>query len=163
MKQIGLLSDTHGYLHPSIFEFFRDADEIWHAGDIGDLETANKLMDFKPLIAVFGNIDGYTVRSVYPEVQSFFCENVKVLMMHIGGYPRRYEKRARELILKEKPALFISGHSHILKVLYDEKFQLLHMNPGAAGKSGLHRFITLIRFTIDGSQITGLEVSENNR
>jgi putative phosphoesterase len=163
MKRIGLLSDTHGYLYPNIFEFFKNVDEIWHAGDIGNLETANTLSDFKLLKAVFGNIDGYPIRSVFPEVQSFMCEEVKVLMIHIGGYPNRYEKRARELIIKENPTLFISGHSHILRVMWDEKYKLLHINPGAAGKSGLHRKITMVRFVIDGDQIKDLEVSEQDR
>jgi putative phosphoesterase len=163
MKRIGLLSDTHGFLHPKIFDFFRDVDEIWHAGDIGNLETANQLSDFKKLKAVFGNIDGYPLRSVFSEVQSFFCEKVKVLLIHIGGYPGRYEKKARELILKEKPGLFISGHSHILKVLYDDRYQLLHINPGSAGKSGLHRQITMVRFVIDGKEIKDLEVFEKDR
>jgi len=163
MKKIGLLSDTHTYLHPRIFEFLKDCDEIWHAGDIGNLETINKLARFKPVKAVYGNIDGQSVRASHPEVQSFYCEEVKVLMIHIGGYPGRYSKRAKQLIEKEKPGLFISGHSHILKVMPDAKYDLLHMNPGAAGKFGLHQKITFLRFVIEGKNIRDLEVAEMDR
>jgi putative phosphoesterase len=160
MTRIGLLSDTHTYLHPKIFEVFNDCDEIWHVGDIGNLETINQLQKFKPVKAVYGNIDGQSVRSAFPEVQSFTIEGKKVLMIHIGGYPGRYDKRARQLIEKEKPDIFISGHSHILKVMYDNKHELLHMNPGAAGKFGLHQKITMLRFTIDKSEIKELEIIE---
>ncbi len=163
MKKIGLLSDTHTYLHSKIFTFFDDCDEIWHAGDIGNLETINKLSKFRPVKAVYGNIDGQSVRSSWPEVQRFYCEEVNVLMIHIGGYPGRYSSRAKQLIEKEKPDLFISGHSHILKVMPDPKYDLLHMNPGAAGKFGLHQKITLLRFVIDGKDIKDLEVVEMDR
>ena len=163
MKRIGLISDTHTYIHPRLFESFKECDEIWHAGDIGNIETADKLAAFKPLRAVYGNIDSHQVRIVYPEFQIFMCEDVKVLMTHIGGYPGRYQPAARNLIEKEKPGLFISGHSHILKVMYDKKYQLLHINPGAAGKSGLHKVITFVRFTIDGKQIKDLEIVEFKR
>jgi putative phosphoesterase len=160
MTRIGLLSDTHNFLHPEIFNFFEHCDEIWHAGDIGNAGLAKQLASFKKLRAVFGNIDGSDVRIEYPEIQNFFCEDVKVLMQHIGGYPGRYEPATRQLILREKPGLFISGHSHILKVIYDKKHQLLHMNPGAAGKYGFHQVITLLRFTIDGKAIKDLEIME---
>lgn len=163
MTRIGLLSDTHTFIHPSIFESFKECDEIWHVGDIGNLETAQKLEKFKPFKAVFGNIDGQGLRQIYPETLIFTCEDVKVVMKHIGGYPGRYEKDVRLLIEKEKPKLFISGHSHILKVIYDEKNQLLHINPGAAGKSGMHQVITLVRFTITGNQIKDLEIVELNK
>ena len=163
MIRIGILSDTHGSLLPACFDFFKDCDELWHAGDIGDLQTANRLHVFKPLKAVFGNIDGQDLRMVYPEVQAFSCEEVKVLMMHIGGYPERYQKRALQLIYKEKPGLFISGHSHILKVMYDKKFEMLHINPGAAGNSGLHHKITMVRLVIDGKEIKDLEIKEIDR
>jgi len=163
MKKIGLISDTHTFLHPRLFEFFKDCDEIWHAGDIGNLETIHKLVKFKTVRAVYGNIDGHEIRASYPEVQGFYCEQVKVLMIHIGGYPNRYDKRAKLLIEKEKPGLFISGHSHILKVMPDEKYNLLHINPGAAGKYGLHQKITFVRFVINGSEIQDLEISEMNR
>ncbi len=163
MIRIGLLSDTHGYLHPKVLNFLKDVDEIWHAGDIGDLETANKLERFKPLRAVYGNIDDYYVRTAHPEIQLFECEDIHVLMMHIGGYPGRYEKKALDLIRKLHPKLFISGHSHILKVIYDNQNDLLHINPGAAGKNGMHRVVTAVRFTIDGKEIKDLEIFELKR
>ena len=160
MKQIGLLSDTHNFLHPELFKFFKNCDEIWHAGDFGNINIANELSNFKPVRAVYGNIDGKDIRIVYPREQIFFCENIKVFMTHIGGYPGKYYKKAKEIIIKEKPALFICGHSHILKVMHDKKYNLLHINPGAAGKFGLHNVITAIRFSIDGKNITNLEVLE---
>jgi uncharacterized protein len=163
MKLIGLLSDTHGYLHPKVFDFFANCDEIWHAGDIGNFETAGRLAAFKPLRAVYGNIDGTDVRNSYPKVQLFHCEGKKVMITHIGGYPGRYEREVRPLIEKERPGIFISGHSHILKVIYDQKYQLLHINPGAAGKSGLHKVITLVRFAVDGDNIRDLEIFEAER
>ena len=163
MKKIGLLSDTHGYLFPRIRILLKDCDEIWHAGDIGNLVVINMLSEISEVRAVFGNIDGQDVHASFPEVQSFQCEEVKVLMIHIGGYPGRYDKRALELIKKEKPMLFISGHSHILKVLYDPVYNLLHINPGATGKYGLHKVPTLVRFEIDGKEIKNLEVIELDR
>ena len=163
MTRIGLLSDTHTYIHPRIFESFKDCDEIWHAGDIGNIATAKKLGDFKPLRAVFGNIDGQNLRQIYPETLIFSCEEVKVIMKHIGGYPGKYEKNVRELINLEKPKIFISGHSHILKVMYDKQHQLLHINPGAAGKFGLHQVITMVRFTISGNEIRDMEIIELNK
>ena len=163
MTRIGLLSDTHTYIHPRIFERFKDCDEIWHAGDIGNIATAKKLDDFKPLRAVFGNIDGQNLRQIYPETLIFNCEEVKVFMKHIGGYRGKYEKSVRELINLEKPKLFISGHSHILKVMYDKQHQLLHINPGAAGKFGLHQVITMVRFIISGNEIRDMEIIELNK
>lgn len=163
MKKIGLLSDTHAYLDKKILDFFKDCDEIWHAGDIGNIETADEISKFKPLRAVYGNIDGQDLRIVYPKIQLFDCENVKVLMTHIGGYPGKYYKDIKDTILKIKPDLFISGHSHILKVIYDDKNNLLHINPGAAGKSGLHQLQTAVRFRIDGKDIKDLEVFEKAR
>ena len=163
MQKIGLLSDTHGSINPRILDFFAACDEIWHAGDIGNMETAEKLSDFKPLKAVYGNIDGQEIRNSYPKYQVFNCELVKVLMTHIGGYPGHYEKEARQLIVSEKPGIFISGHSHILKVMYDKKHELLHINPGAAGNSGFHNVITCVRFIIDGKDIRDLEVFEKER
>ena len=163
MKKIGLLSDTHGHVDEKIIEFFRDCDEIWHAGDIGIIETADKISKKKPLLAVYGNIDGQDVRITYPKIQSFTCEEVRVLMTHIGGYPGKYRKEMKELIKELKPNLFISGHSHILKVIFDKRNELLHINPGAAGKSGLHKYQTAIRFVIDGKEIKDLEVFEKNR
>lgn len=163
MKKIGLLSDTHGYVEESIMNFFKDCDEIWHAGDIGNIQTADQISKIKTLRAVSGNIDGQDICVVYPKVQFFICENVKVLMTHIGGYPGKYEKTMKEKIEKLKPNLFISGHSHILKVIYDKKNELLHINPGAAGKSGLHRVQTAVRFEIDGRDIRKMEVFEKSR
>ena len=158
MKRIGLLSDTHGFIHPGVAGFFTHCNEIWHAGDIGNIETADKLAEIKPLKAVYGNIDGTLLRSSFQEVEIFKCEDVLVLMIHIGGYPSRYSPKARKLIEEYKPKLFISGHSHILKVMPDRKYDLLHINPGAAGNSGLHKSITMVRFVIDGADIRDLEV-----
>ena len=163
MKKIGLLSDTHGFLDDKIMDFFDACDEIWHAGDIGSLAVADKLNSIKPLKAVYGNIDGQEVRIVYPKIQSFQCGQVHVLMIHIGGYPGKYEKDVRTIIQNTAVDLFISGHSHILKVMYDKKNELLHINPGAAGKSGLHKHQTAVRFVIDGKNIKDLEVFEKKR
>ena len=144
-------------------DFFKDCDEILHAGDIGNIETADKISKIKPFKAVYGNIDGQDVRVVYPKIQLFDCEKIKVLMTHIGGYPGKYYKDIKESIPKLKPDLFISGHSHILKVMYDDRNELLHINPGAAGKSGLHKVQTAVRFVIDGKEIKDLEVFEKAR
>jgi putative phosphoesterase len=163
MHRIGLLSDTHGSINPRILDFFSDCNEIWHAGDIGNIETVEKLAAFKPLKAVYGNIDGTEIRISYPKNQLFMCEEINVLMTHIGGYPGRYEKEARQLIESEKPGMFICGHSHILKVMYDKKYELLHINPGAAGSSGFHHVITCVRFVIDGKEVRNLEVFEKQR
>ena len=163
MKKIGLLSDTHTYLDDRVMDFFKDCDEIWHAGDIGNIETADKISKIKPFKAVYGNIDGQDVRVVYPKIQLFDCEKIKVLMTHIGGYPGKYYKDIKESISKLKPDLFISGHSHILKVMYDDRNELLHINPGEAGKSGLHKVQTAVRFVIDGKEIKDLEVFEKAR
>lgn len=160
MKKIGLLSDTHGYFDDKLMRFFDDVDEIWHAGDIGSLTLADKINDFKPLKAVYGNIDGADVRIVYPEFLRFNCEQIDVVMTHIGGYPGKYEPRVREFLMKNAPTLLICGHSHILKVIYDKHFELLFVNPGGAGKSGFHKVRTAIRFIVDSSEIKELEVGE---
>lgn len=160
MKRIGLLSDTHSFIHPRLFSFFENVDEIWHAGDFGNIETADRLAAFKPVRGVFGNIDGQDVRVVYPMHQRFKCEDVDVWMTHIGGYPGRYERHVKPDIYTHSPDLFISGHSHILKVIYDKKLDFLHMNPGAAGSHGFHKVCTALRFTIDGKDIRDLEVWE---
>lgn len=160
MKRIGLLSDTHGYLDDRILAYLDECDEIWHAGDIGNPETAQKLSALKPLRAVSGNIDGTDLRREYPIRQRFSCEEVDVLIVHIGGYPGHYAAEVRKEISSSSPKLFISGHSHILKVIYDDKYQLLHINPGAAGIQGFHLIRTLIRFTIDKKIIKDLEVIE---
>lgn len=161
MKRIGLISDTHGFLDDAVVKHFESCDEIWHAGDFGTIAIAEQLAkNGQPVRGVYGNIDGYDVRNVYPEQLIFMCEEVKVLIKHIGGYPGRYERGVRELILKEQPQLFISGHSHILKVMYDDKLHCLHMNPGAAGKQGWHKVRTLIRFVIEGKEMKNCEVIE---
>ena len=163
MMKIGLLSDTHSSLHPRLYEFFADSDEIWHAGDIGDLQTYEQLASFRPVRAVHGNIDGHEIRLLCPEFLDFRAERVDVLITHIGGYPGRYDWRARQKITEMKPKLFICGHSHILKVIYDQKYKMLVVNPGAAGNSGFHRSITMVRFVIDGEQIKDMEVMDIKR
>jgi len=163
MKRIGLLSDTHGFLHPRIFPFFEKVDEIWHAGDIGNLETADSLAAFKPLKAVYGNIDGHEIRTVHPLHQRFMCEEVDVWITHIGGYPGHYERSVKQEIITNPPGLFICGHSHILKVIFDKKFNFLHLNPGAAGNKGFHVVCTALRFVIDGKDIRELEIWEMKR
>ncbi len=163
MTRIGLLSDTHNFLDESIFEHFKNCDEIWHAGDFGSVEIANKLNGQTGQIrvrGVYGNIDGNDIRSIYPEQLVFMCEDVKVLIRHIGGYPPRYNAETKKEILIHKPQLFISGHSHILKIMYDEKLHCLHMNPGAAGKQGWQKVRTVIRFVIDKKDIKNCEVIE---
>lgn len=160
MTKIGLLSDSHNFLDENIFEHFKNCDEIWHAGDFGSSAIAESLIAFKPLRGVYGNIDGYDLRSIYPEQIVFFCEDVKVMMRHIGGYPPKYNPETKKEILIQQPQLFISGHSHILKIMYDEKLHCLHMNPGAAGKHGFHKIQTLIRFAIDNKEIKNCEVIE---
>ena len=163
MKRIGLLSDTHGYLDERILAYLSECDEIWHAGDIGNDKTAQILSELKPFRAVSGNIDGADLRQKFPLKLRFVCEEVKVLMVHIGGYPGHYAAEVRKEISSFPPKLFISGHSHILKVIYDQKYQLLHINPGAAGIQGFHQVRTLIRFTLDKTDIRGLEVIELGR
>jgi len=163
MKKIGLLSDTHGYINARLFSFFENVDEIWHAGDIGNIDVAGKLAEFRPLRAVYGNIDGQDVRCVYPKQHRFFCEDVDTLIIHIGGYPGAYDRNIRSEIYKNPPALFISGHSHILKVIYDKKLNLLHLNPGSAGLQGFHKACTAMRFKIDGSDIKDLEIWETDK
>lgn len=163
MKRIGLLSDTHATLSNRVFKFFEPVDEIWHAGDIGNAETADQLSAFKPFRAVYGNIDDHLVRRMFPLDLRFFCEEVDVLMTHIGGYPGKYEARIRNLFLVKPPQLFICGHSHILKVIHDPKYRVLHINPGAAGNKGIHQVCTAVRFVIDGKNIKDLEVLEFER
>jgi len=163
MTKIGILSDTHSFLEPRLFEFFASCDMLFHAGDIGNLEVADQLSVFKPLVAVSGNIDGSDVRSVYPEVQRFDCEGVDVMMTHIGGYPGRYERKIYPVLKNNPPKLFIAGHSHILKVMYDKSLQFLHINPGAMGNSGIHRVKTAIRLVVDGNNMKDLEILEIDR
>lgn len=160
MKKIGLISDTHGYLHPRVKHHFKEVDEIWHAGDIGTISLADELNEFKPLKAVYGNIDSAEIRKVYPKNLRFNCEGLDVWMTHIGGYPKRYDKRIYEEIYRNPPGLFICGHSHILKAMPDSKLNLLHLNPGAAGKQGFHQVLTLMRFSIENAKVKDLEVIE---
>ena len=160
MTRIGIISDTHGFLDEAVFKHFEYCDEVWHAGDFGNAELANKLSSFKPTKGVFGNIDGHDIRVVYPEQLVFTCEGVKVMIRHIGGSPPKYNPETRKELQIHQPQLFISGHSHILKVMYDENIQCLHMNPGAAGKQGWHKVRTIIRFVIEGTNIRDCEVIE---
>ncbi len=160
MPRIGLVSDTHGFFDPRLKEFFANCDEIWHAGDIGNIETADEIAAFKPLRAVYGNIDGHEIRIVYPEHQRFHYEGMDVWITHIGGYPGNYDQRVRQSIRTNTPELFITGHSHICKVMPDKKLGLLHINPGAAGKSGFHQIRTAVRFIIEEGKIKDLEVIE---
>lgn len=158
--KIGLLSDTHGWIHPSLFEYFKECDEIWHAGDIGNLETADKLAAFKPLKAVYGNIDDARVRVVYKEHLRFKAEEVSVWITHIGGVPGHYDVRVRSMIYENPPDLFICGHSHIARIMHDKKAGCLYVNPGAAGYTGFHKFMTAVRFSIDGKSIHDMELIE---
>lgn len=161
MKKIGLISDTHSFLDDKVFEYFKDCDEIWHAGDFGNLELSDKLKAFKPLIGVYGNIDGHELRAEHPLHQKFVCEGVRVWMTHIGGYPGKYHINIKNRIKLEKPDLFITGHSHIVKVMRDPKLDnMLHLNPGAAGNHGFHRVKTLMRFECNEGKIQNLQVIE---
>lgn len=160
MTTIGLISDTHDYLDEAVFRHFANCDEIWHAGDFGSAAIAEALRQFKPLRGVYGNIDGQDIRSQFPETLAWTCEQVTILMTHIGGYPPKYNPASKRLIQEHHPQLFISGHSHILKVMYDDRQHCLHMNPGAAGKQGWHKTRTLIRFVIDGKEMKHCEVIE---
>lgn len=167
MKRIGLISDTHGFLDESIFEYFKNCDEIWHAGDFGTISLVDDLQkgllkfnNYALIRGVYGNIDGNDIRGQFPEKIVFDCDKVKVLIQHIGGYPNKYAPGIKKEITDQKIKLFISGHSHILKVMYDEQLECLHMNPGAAGKQGWQKVRTIIRFVIDDNDIKDCEVIE---
>ncbi|MEZ4886162.1 MAG: metallophosphoesterase family protein [Chitinophagales bacterium] len=161
MKQIGILSDTHSYLDDKIFHYFKNCDEIWHAGDIGTLSLADELAAFKPLRAVYGNIDGHEIRAIYPENAFFECEGVTIWMTHIAGSPPRYNERVRRKLNYALPRIFVCGHSHILKVMAVEKYhKMLHINPGAAGNHGFHQVRTIMRMKIEGTRIFDAEVIE---
>ncbi|MGB1121379.1 MAG: metallophosphoesterase family protein [Saprospiraceae bacterium] len=160
MTRIGLMSDTHSFLDDKVYKYFERCDEVWHAGDIGSIELADKMEAFKPFRAVYGNIDNAKLRQRYPLDLRFECDGLDVWMTHIGGYPKRYSKRVREQMPLNPPRLFISGHSHILKVMPDNQFGLLHINPGACGNHGFHQMKTLVRFSIDAGEIMDLEVVE---
>lgn len=160
MKRIGLISDTHSYLDEKVFDHFSSCDEIWHAGDFGSMELAERLASFKPLKGVYGNIDDANLRLKFPEQLVFTCEDVKIMMRHIGGSPPKYNPDTRKELQLHRPLLFITGHSHILKIMYDDAMNCLFMNPGAAGKQGWHKVRTLIRFTIEGAEMKDCEVIE---
>lgn len=159
MTRIGLISDTHGWLDDAVFRHFEGCDEIWHGGDFGP-GVVEQLQAFKPLRGVYGNIDGHDIRAEFPEKLRWNCEGVEVLMQHIGGYPNRYAPSIKKEMTDNPPKLFISGHSHILKIMFDDKLKCLHMNPGAAGKHGWHKVRTLIRFVVDGNNMRDCEVIE---
>ncbi|TMI68631.1 MAG: metallophosphoesterase family protein [Bacteroidetes bacterium] len=162
MTRIGLISDTHGFLDENVYRHFQTCDEIWHAGDFGGMGLASQLASTSslPVRGVYGNIDGNDIRTVYPENLIFTCEEVKVMIRHIGGSPPRYNPETKKGLLIHQPKLFITGHSHILKIMYDDKINCLYMNPGAAGKHGWHKIRTIIRFAIDGPDIKDCEVIE---
>lgn len=165
MTRIGLISDTHNYLDPAVFEHFKECDEIWHAGDFGSIALVDELATTskRPVKGVFGNIDGYDIRNVFPETLLFTCEAVTVFMKHIGGYPGKYAPTVKQALIDNKAKLFISGHSHILKIMYDDAIGCLHINPGAAGRQGWHQVRTIVRFTIDGADIRDCQVIELGR
>ena len=160
MTKILLLSDTHGHMDETILKYAAQADEVWHAGDIGNLSVTDRLKALKPVRGVYGNIDDHVIQKEFPENNRFMCEGVDVWITHIGGYPNRYNVRVLDEIRSNPPKLFICGHSHILKVMHDKKLGLLHMNPGACGKHGFHQVRTMLRFVIDGEKISDLEVVE---
>lgn len=160
MKKILLLSDTHSYIDDRILDYASQSDEVWHAGDFGNQEVIDKLKETKLLRGVFGNIDDAKIQTQFPEILRFSCENVEVLMTHIGGYPKKYVPNIKKEIVNKTPKLFISGHSHILKAMYDHDFQLLHLNPGACGNTGWHKIRTMMRFVIDDKEIRDLEIIE---
>lgn len=163
MIKIGLLSDTHSYIDKNMLEFLSPVDEIWHAGDIGSYDVIEQLDMVAKVRAVYGNIDNNFIRQEYNKAEIFDIENTSVLMTHIGGYPDRYAPGIRNKIISEQSKIFISGHSHILKIIYDKKLNCLHLNPGSAGKSGFHRVRTMIRFEINNSDIRNLEIWEHPR
>ncbi|WP_339627212.1 metallophosphoesterase family protein [uncultured Winogradskyella sp.] len=160
MKKILLLSDTHSYIDDAILKHVKQADEVWHAGDIGDLDVTDRIKKLKPLKAVYGNIDDAKARTEFPLNSRFMCEEMDIWITHIGGYPPKYNNSTRDELIANPPDIFICGHSHILKVIQDKKLKVLHMNPGAAGKHGFHNKRTMLRFKIEGKTIKDLEVIE---
>lgn len=163
MKKILLLSDTHSYIDDKILKYVNQADEVWHAGDIGDLKVTDSIKKLRPLRGVYGNIDDAKARMEFPLDNRFMCEGVSVYMTHIGGYPKKYNARVLNELKAHTPKLFICGHSHILKVMFDKDFNLLHLNPGAAGIYGMHQVRTMLRFETDKDQIKNLEIIELGR
>lgn len=160
MKKILLISDTHGFLDSKLHKYIQEADEVWHGGDIGDLSVCDAIENLKPLKAVWGNIDGTNARNRFEEDLIFTCEDLKVYITHIGGYPGKYNSRALQRIKKEKPDIFICGHSHILKVMFDKSLNLLHLNPGSCGNNGFHTIKTALKFEIEKKEIKNLNVLE---
>jgi putative phosphoesterase len=158
--RIGLISDTHGWIHPSLFGYFNDCDEIWHAGDIGNIETADALAKFKPLRAVYGNIDDAAVRRAFGRDLKFTVEKVRVWITHIGGSPGKYDRFVKDLLYSDPPGIFICGHSHVARIMYDKKAGFLFINPGAAGYIGFHKYMTAVRFQITGDKIHDMELIE---
>lgn len=158
--KIGLISDTHGYLDKKVFDYFKDCDEVWHAGDIGSKEVADELESFKPLKAVYGNIDDQPLQSRYPEELWFTCGELTVWITHIAGAPPHYNSRIKNVLKEKVPDILICGHSHILRVMHDKTFKMLYLNPGAAGNQGFHQLRTLLRFEIENKKISGMEIIE---
>jgi len=158
--KIGVLSDTHGWVDKAVYEHFKDVDEIWHAGDAGNIDVITELESFRPLRAVWGNCDGFEVRSATKEYRFFKAGEKKVLLMHIGGFPGHYDMRAKELINELKPDIFVCGHSHILRVMYDKHYSMLCINPGAAGRTGIHKVMSMLRFSVAGDTVSDMEVIE---
>jgi putative phosphoesterase len=158
--KIGLISDTHGWIHPALFEYFAECEEIWHAGDIGNIQTADTLSSFKPLRAVYGNIDDSVVRVIFPEILRFTIEEMNIWMTHIGGTPGNYSTKVKGDIYSNPPDIFICGHSHMAKVMYDKRAGFLYINPGASGYTGFHKYMTAIRFEINNKKIHDLELIE---
>ena len=163
MKRIGVISDTHSHISESMLDFFHGVDEIWHAGDIGSIEIVYKLNSIATVRAVFGNIDGNEIRAKFQEYEIFNCEGITVLLIHIGGYPGKYQQKVKDILKSRKINLFISGHSHILKVIYDKNLEMMHINPGAAGMSGFHLKRTAVRFDIDNQDIKNLSIFEGSK
>lgn len=163
MKKIGVMSDTHGYLPKEVYEFFKNVDIIFHAGDIGSEEVLDELQAFKKTIAVYGNIDDFGIIARTKKIETIEIEGFKIMITHIGGYPNKYERGIKELIEIQRPNIFISGHSHILKVMHDEVFNLLHINPGACGRNGIHKVSTLVRFDLENKKPSNLEVLEYSK
>ena len=162
-KQIGILSDTHGYINPALYTFFEKCDELWHAGDWGNIQTVDTLKKFKPVRSVFGNIDGHEIRTEFSEETIFNIEGLKVCIIHIGGYPGKYSPKFRAILQKEKPDIMVCGHSHILKVMRDAKNNVMHFNPGAAGNKGFHLVCTALRLKVEDKKMFDLEIWEHSR
>lgn len=163
MTRVGILSDTHGDFNPALFTFFEHCDEIWHAGDWGDWKTVDTVMKFKPVKSVYGNIDGTEIRRTFPEINNFLVEDLKVCILHIGGYPGKYSVKFLQILKNDKPDIMVCGHSHILKVMRDSKNSLMHFNPGASGNKGFHKVCTALRLKIEGKRMFDLEVWEQKR